>query len=374
MISIQLETVESIIDRLPENLQNQWIKRSNKILNTGSEPTFNDLTLFVEERADDYNSKYGQYIAEKRSAATSKIKQHEHVSKPKEIKRLTTLATSATGGDASTAGLDAESTCTSTSTSLDAKKQCAYCEKIGYYIATCHHFKKLSIQEKREAVRKKNLCFRCLRAGYGSSDCDKLCSVCSKKHHYHLHEEHSEKPTKDGKTLAASIVSSTTCMERSRATIGIFRVCVQHEESEMLCWALLDTGSNTTFIKRSVADALDLTGPDHNFSLTTVAGTSIYDEMIVNFKLVSEDGENSVDVHGALTIPSVQVRAKYDGKSHKKYKHLEDLDFPAVDTEVDIVIGADCPEMFWCFDERHGGPKEAIARKTRLGWILLGPT
>ena len=317
--------------------------------------------------------KYGQYIAEKRSVATSKIKQHELVNKPKEIRRLTTLATSATGRDASTAGLDAESTCTSTSTLPDAKK-CAYCEKIGHYIATCHHFKKLSIQEKREAVRKKNLCFRCLRAGHGSSDCDKTCSVCSKKHHYHLHEEHSEKPTEDGKTLAAGIVSSTTCMERSRATIGIFRVCVQHEESEMLCWALLDTGSNTTFITRSVADVLDLDGSDHNYSLTTVAGTSNYDEMIVNFKLVSEDGKNSVNVEQALTIPSIQVRAKYDGTAHKKFEHLADLDFPAVDTEVDVVIGTDCPEMFWCFGERHGERKEPMARKTKLGWILLGTT
>ena len=32
--------IESIIDRLPEHLQNQWVKRSNKILNAGSEPTF----------------------------------------------------------------------------------------------------------------------------------------------------------------------------------------------------------------------------------------------------------------------------------------------------------------------------------------------
>ena len=115
-------TIESTIDSLPEHLQNQWVKRSNKILNTGREPTFNDLTSFVEERADDYNSKYGQYIAEKRSAAVSKPRQHEHVNKPKEIKRLTTLATSTTGGEASTAGHDAESTCTSTSTSLDVKK------------------------------------------------------------------------------------------------------------------------------------------------------------------------------------------------------------------------------------------------------------
>ena len=136
------------------------MKRSNKILNAGSEPTFHDLTTFVEERADDYNSKYGQYVAEKRCAAT-KQKQFDSSNKPKEVKRhVSTLATSAESGDASSAGLDSESTCTSTSTSPKVMtKKCAYCEKIGHFNATCHYFKKLSPQEKRDAVKRKICAF-----------------------------------------------------------------------------------------------------------------------------------------------------------------------------------------------------------------------
>ena len=99
-------TIESIMDRLPESLQNQWVKRSNKVLNEGREPTFRDLTVFVEERADDYNSKYGQYIAEKRSTS-SKQKQQENTGKQRERKRhMTTLATTADGAGASAAGHD----------------------------------------------------------------------------------------------------------------------------------------------------------------------------------------------------------------------------------------------------------------------------
>ena len=369
-------TIESIIDRLPEHLQNQWVKRSNKILNMGREPTFQDLTTFVEERTDDYNSKYGQYIAEKRSAAaSSKPRTQDQCNKPNERKRnVTTLATSATEGDSSTAGHDADSTSTSTS-SQTLKKKCAHCEKIGHYIATCHLFKRLSLEEKQDVVKKKNLCFRCLRTGHGSSDCDKVCSKCSMKHHYHLHEEKADSSkAPEDKTTAAGLVSSTTFKNRGRSKTGVIRVGVQAEEGEVLCWVLLDTGSNTTFIKRSVADDLGLTGPDEGFSLTTLAGASHYDEMRVDVMLVSEDGVNSVDLRGALTMPSIQVRAQHDGTSHKKYKHLADLDFPEVDTEVDIIIGTDCPEMFWSLDERRGGRNEAIARKTILGWILLGPT
>ena len=44
---ISTGTIERIIDRLPEALQNQWVKRSSKIINMGREPTFQDLTSFV---------------------------------------------------------------------------------------------------------------------------------------------------------------------------------------------------------------------------------------------------------------------------------------------------------------------------------------
>ena len=323
-------TIESIIDRLPEALQNQWVKRSNRILNSGSEPTFNDLTLFVEERADDYNSKYGQYIAEKRSS-TSKPKQQDNFNKSKDRKRnVTTLATNANTRDASTAGLDAKSTCASTSSSSEAKKKCAYCDKTGHYIATCHRFKRLSLQEKRDAVRKNNLCFRCLRSGHGSSDCDRVCSVCSKKHHYHLHEDKidSNKSSDNIKTAAAGVLASTTFKDRGRASLGVLHVRVQNEDQEMMCWALVDSGSNTTFITRSVEDKLGIKGPEHIYSVNTLGGIESHDEMCVDFKLISEDGSKTVEVEGAFTIPSLKIKARYDRTAHTNFKHLNDLTFP----------------------------------------------
>ena len=67
-----------------------------------------------------------------------------------------------------------------------------------------------------------------------------------------------------------------------------------------MCWALVDSGSNTTFIKRSAADKLGMKGPDHIFSVNTVGGTKSHDEMCVDFKLASEDGSQSVHVQGAF--------------------------------------------------------------------------
>ena len=128
-------TIESILDRLPESLQNQWIKKSSKILNMGREPTFQDLTMFVEERADDVNSKYGQYIAEKRSAVSTNPKPHDQFNKSQDTNKsrsherqrsqpVTTLSTEVH----STAG-------------PDVKQNCAHCVREGHVIWRCFKFK-----------------------------------------------------------------------------------------------------------------------------------------------------------------------------------------------------------------------------------------
>ena len=178
----------------------------------------------------------------------------------------------------------------------------------------------------------------------------------------------------DKKTTAFGVVASTTFKDRGRASLGVLKVRVQNDDKEITCWALVDSGSNTTFITRSVADKLGIKGPGHAFCVNTLGGAKSHDEMCVDFVLASEDKSLSVDVKGAFTIPSLNIRARYDWTAHTNFEHLKDLVFPSVDTEIDVFIGTDCTEMFWTLGERHGGLKEPIARQTRFGWILLGPT
>ena len=272
-------TLLSIVRRLPDSFQTQWVRRSSKILNNGREATFQDLTSFIEERAEEYTSLDGQSYAEDRNASKSKFADHGAHKQRDKRRNVTTLATNVDGAGSSAAGQDAASTCASTSTNHNQRKACAYCERPGHYISVCYKFKKLGLVEKREVVKKHNLCFCCLRAGHGSGTCDKVCPKCSKKHHYHLHDDITgpSKPADDKKTTAVGVVASTTFKDRGRASLGVLRVCVRSDDREVLCWALVDSGSNTTFIKRSVADELKLKGPDHVFAVNTLGGTTSHD-------------------------------------------------------------------------------------------------
>ena len=110
------------------------------------------------------------------------------------------------------------------------------CDKCGHFIATCFYFKKLSLYEKRDALNKHNLCFRCLKPGHGSATRDKVCSKCSKKHHYHLHEDHAEssKSANDKKTAAVEVVPSNTFKSRGLASQGVLRVRAQNKDNEVM--------------------------------------------------------------------------------------------------------------------------------------------
>ena len=175
-------TIESIIDRLPESLQNQWIRKSSKIFNIGREPTFQDLTLFVEKQADNCNSKYGRYVAEKRNSTTSKRKPPDKFSedsKHDETKNLeknsryavTTLATETE----STAGHHSN------------KPRCLHCDRVGHIIWKCFKFKKLSIDERLAVVQRLDLCSCCLKQGHQDTNCDRTCVTCGGNHHSLLH-------------------------------------------------------------------------------------------------------------------------------------------------------------------------------------------
>ena len=146
-------TLLSIVRRLPDSFQTQWVRRSSKILNNGREATFQDLTSFIEERAEEYSSLYGQSYAEDRNASKSKFADHGGYKQKDKRRNVTTLATNVDGAGSSAAGQDAASTCASTSTTHNQRKACAYCERPGHYISVCYKFKKLGLAEKREASR-----------------------------------------------------------------------------------------------------------------------------------------------------------------------------------------------------------------------------
>ena len=77
------------------------------------------------------------------------------------------------------------------------KSACVICTK-PHALFECNEFKKLSVEERGNVVRKFHLCFNCLSSGHGDRNCQSgTCRKCSKRHHTLLHRDWRENPEQD---------------------------------------------------------------------------------------------------------------------------------------------------------------------------------
>ena len=254
-------TLELILSRLTDTFQLQWVRKARKILYSSRSETFNDLSMFVEERAKEYSCQFGQSYAERKNASAQE-KPHDsnsHVKQNQSRMNITTLATSTSEEESSTAGPSNNTTSTTSTPSTTgsaSKPVCLECGKRGHFIARCIKFKKMSLDDKRASVKNHNLCLCCLKDGHGSAQCDRSCPICQKKHHYHLHEEAPGKQDDNKQAACRDVISLYTLTKNGLVSSGVLRVRVQANCKDVQCLALIDSGCNKTLLRRKVADKL----------------------------------------------------------------------------------------------------------------------
>ena len=257
------------------------------------------------------------------------------------------------------------------------KQHCAFCGMENHQIFRCFKFKKLDLEERRISIRDNGLCFRCLKSGHGAKDCEKVCSKCQSDHHVLIHPQPTG--TKDSvdkvkaKLTTKEVVTSATFKTTTQASLGVFPVRISSGSKEIRTFALLDSGSNTTLVKRELVEKLGIKGSPSPFTVNTLGGRATHHEQLCcTIKLLSDDRKESVMVD-ALTVPDIPIRG-VSCEAMSNWPHLAGLELPSVNNAlIDLIIGTDCPEMFWTLEERRGGRKEPVAKRTLLGWIIFGP-
>nr|XP_039254086.1 uncharacterized protein LOC120331115 [Styela clava] len=122
-------------------------------------------------------------------------------------------------------------------------------------------------------------------------------------------------------------------------------------------------------------DLLKLRGKKTQFSLTTVnAVPTSQDGYAVDFTVKSLDGRESVDLSHVLTVDRLPVKANEAQFDVQSYAHLKGLKIPTLPCkDVMLMIGVNVPKVFWTMDERRGKHNEPSAKKSILGWSLVGP-
>ena len=150
-------------------------------------------------------------------------------------------------------------------------------------------------------------------------------------------------------------------------------VRIVSDGKEISTLAIVDSGSNITLVKRDLVDKLGIQSSPSPFTVNTLSGPSTHDKQVLcKFTLLGDDRRERVEVE-ALTVPSIPIKNNSQ-VNLANWPHLKDLDLAQVNGPIELIIGTDCPELFWSLEERRGGRKEPLARRTLLGWIVFGPS
>lgn len=168
-----------------------------------------------------------------------------------------------------------------------AVQRCGFCTE-NHYTFNCSAFNKLSVSQRIANVKEKQICYNCLRRGHRVKDCSskKSCTKCHQRHHSLLHLEEtilspkniSEvkkanqqpglaeaavpvplcKPSTSG-TFTNAVHSSVPVRQTSQVFLltAIVEVLDQNSNPHH-CRALLDCGSQVSFITQTLANAIGI--------------------------------------------------------------------------------------------------------------------
>nr|CAI5818943.1 unnamed protein product [Callosobruchus analis] len=261
--------------------------------------------------------------------------------------------------------------------------KCVFCAD-AHYVYRCKKLLEMSVAARAQEVAKLKLCSNCLRLGHAVSQCSSQgCRVCSAKHNTILHTDQSSE---------SRVESNTSTDQNNVSTSGIIvNHCTQSEPQILLstvqidikdskgrwhqCRALLDNGSQSNFISKSLMTKLDLLCSKINIPVVGVgnACTNISLRTSTDIKSADDKYRNKLDflVLEKITecLPTVAFsRNKLNIPSNIK---LSDSQFN-VPSEIDVLLGATIFYNILKFGTHSLGPYQPTLQNTVFGWTLSG--
>jgi len=233
-----------ISKRLPTHVRERWARRAEEIRADGAVATFSDLVQLVKREA-----KFARSYYKKMYEATEDKGEHQKVSASNQKR----------------ASANAISVRRTSNGSAEQKRrfECPLCLN-DHSLAYCEEYEKRTPEQRGELVRKRYLCFNCLRPGHMTRSCKSKYSCneeCGRRHHSSLHalmtrRETKEKTSHDTASCATSQSNATSCAVGTNRGVFLNVVPVKvtaPNGKSVNTYALLDSGSNDAPVRQKVA-------------------------------------------------------------------------------------------------------------------------
>lgn len=271
---------------------------------------------------------------------------------------------------------------------------CILCKADEHCLQQCKQFLDLSLEDKRRVVSRSNACWKCLKLGHRVHACTSGgCRRCKGKHHLLLHDnQHTGKETRDSKEGAAEGGGSKVFNGHSSEDKGLEMQGVKKEITEVLlstavvrvkdiegkwheCRALLDCGSQSSFVTKAFRDILRLPMKRINSSIMGIGPETMSIDHSVVARIYSTHSQYNADV-GFLVIdeisnniPSVSI----DLKSLNLPENIKLADPSCGEPgKIDMLLGA---SVFWSVlgtEKVELGKGKPLLHGTKLGFVIAG--
>lgn len=267
---------------------------------------------------------------------------------------------------------------------------CVVCKVSEHNLPQCRQFIDMSLEGKRGVISRSNLCWNCLKQGHRVNSCTSgSCKRCKGKHHSLLHDGqkrvNERQDSRDATEGAREQSEFAGHSNRGRAlgTQGTTEVVlstavvkVQNNQGKWQnCRALLDCGSQSSFITRSLSERLGLPRKRINLSILGIGPGTTSINHSVRARIYSSCSDYNIEV-------ALLVIEKISDKIPSVNLEISTLELPAgvalADPgygkigNIDMLLGAG---VFWDVlgsEKIHLDKGMPLLQETKLGFVMAG--
>ncbi|XP_075150976.1 uncharacterized protein LOC142225089 [Haematobia irritans] len=281
--------------------------------------------------------------------------------------------------------------------------KCRLCLTEEHFLRKCPNFLAMSVNQRFSEVKRSNLCLNCFSKVHTSKNCTSknCCLKCHKRHNTLLHREQlpvtAETNLNTTSTADSSLrqfPSTSSNLQSTGMGGGVIQTCfashsrgvllgtalvkINHSGLEYVARALIDSGSQGTFISERLFNTLRLP-----FQRTSATISGLNDSVSAavhkecSFRLssmVRDDFEISTSAlvvpHLSGSLPSVT----FDPNALLNMPRITLADPRFYESSrIDLLIGGDLLPVIMLSGVRQQICGSLLAQETVFGWILTGP-
>ncbi|XP_017891297.1 uncharacterized protein LOC108631691, partial [Ceratina calcarata] len=275
--------------------------------------------------------------------------------------------------------------------------KCILCNE-NHFLYQCKSFKDKSIEQRYEFLKMHKRCFNCLNGGHFPSSCysKHVCKVCKGKHHTLLHKENTQatrtnndEPLEHNNSNSSEAEADTNShfskyeetkepKEVNTTLLPTAYVLLKSDSGRSIkVRALLDQGSQSTFVSESVAQYLKARRKQLSISVSGIGGASIGKVRgAVSVTLAPCDQVKPGIAISALVLPKLTSYMPKLSFIKCSWPHLAKLKLadpePSNSLPIELLIGADLYGRILMNGVLQGPKGSPTAQLTIFGWIVSG--